>query len=637
MRTLMSGQGGEFGAGAPPRRRVLLFALLVACCCSSFAAAPPVLLRPVLSHALPWPVAPPFAPRQSAGADVHASATACADAWPESGQAACAAGAPRSQSWQHASGGGTAPPAALFAPPGEGAPAASAAAAALAAVALLLAGTSVGRLNNVRPDCGVLASSPKAVRRRGSRGCVAALLCALLAACCFGSAVAASPPPNPPPKPPPPNPPPPPGNFVCGAGENATLCGAFYDFYTSLGGAGWKNNSGWSSAAAGIPTSYKTFYGLTWSATIGLTAVVLTNNNLVGTIPNSTSLFIANFTSTSYSFKIGDGTSSSTNNGNSVCGLVPVSVASKCNLMVQTCSIYSYTSMSTTAPATLPTSPSLKSCSSVPGSNYTCLAIDSPTNCAVMAALYSQTNFNGGNSAPVTAAAAGFPTTPICDVPKFSTCATLNYCSSFMGAGYIKCDTSGNIVMLSAASGTLAAGASLTYQLPNNLGLLTSLTSFTISDSHLTGTLPTSIGSLTALTYLGLTTGTLTGTLPDIWSGLTGLTFISFGTQAALTGTIPTSLGSLTALKTLNLQASPGLCGAIPPALAAICKAGGSAANGCSGGGTLSGFVWQTTGQTAGWTMVPCISPPAAKILTINASRSSTRKFSMTSRVDGAK
>jgi len=85
-------------------------------------------------------------------------------------------------------------------------------------------------------------------------------------------------PPRPPPKPSPPRPPPPlppfpmlsspppfPGRsaFSCGAGDDATVCGALGDLYYATGGASWTTNSGWSSAAAGSPTNFCSFSGAT--------------------------------------------------------------------------------------------------------------------------------------------------------------------------------------------------------------------------------------------------------------------------------------------------------------------------------------------------------------------------------------
>lgn len=45
--------------------------------------------------------------------------------------------------------------------------------------------------------------------------------------------------------------PPPAAAFTCSPQNDAVTCSALADFYTSLNGAGWKSNLGWSLAAAG--------------------------------------------------------------------------------------------------------------------------------------------------------------------------------------------------------------------------------------------------------------------------------------------------------------------------------------------------------------------------------------------------
>jgi len=72
-----------------------------------------------------------------------------------------------------------------------------------------------------------------------------------------------SPPPSsPPPSPSPPQPPPPrpPNAFMCT--RTGATCDALSDLYAATNGAGWANNSGWASAAAGITTDYCVFFGV---------------------------------------------------------------------------------------------------------------------------------------------------------------------------------------------------------------------------------------------------------------------------------------------------------------------------------------------------------------------------------------
>jgi hypothetical protein len=70
-------------------------------------------------------------------------------------------------------------------------------------------------------------------------------------------------PPSPNPKPPRPSPPLPPipgPLFVCSQSDSA--CAALGSLFYSTGGSSWNNQGGWSVAAAGVTTSYCTFYGV---------------------------------------------------------------------------------------------------------------------------------------------------------------------------------------------------------------------------------------------------------------------------------------------------------------------------------------------------------------------------------------
>ena len=51
-------------------------------------------------------------------------------------------------------------------------------------------------------------------------------------------------------------------NFTCAAGNDATQCAALRDLYYATNGRSWGDKSGWSSAAAGVPTDYCTFAGI---------------------------------------------------------------------------------------------------------------------------------------------------------------------------------------------------------------------------------------------------------------------------------------------------------------------------------------------------------------------------------------
>jgi hypothetical protein len=68
------------------------------------------------------------------------------------------------------------------------------------------------------------------------------------------------PPSPPPPSPSPPSPPPP--SFACSVANDAMVCSALGDLYKATNGSFWTNNTGWSTAAALIPTDYCNFYSV---------------------------------------------------------------------------------------------------------------------------------------------------------------------------------------------------------------------------------------------------------------------------------------------------------------------------------------------------------------------------------------
>ena len=68
--------------------------------------------------------------------------------------------------------------------------------------------------------------------------------------------------------------------FTCAPANDVTACAALGDLYAATNGAGMASNSGWSSAAAGTATDYRSFQGvicaavavLTWRICVGGTA-----------------------------------------------------------------------------------------------------------------------------------------------------------------------------------------------------------------------------------------------------------------------------------------------------------------------------------------------------------------------------
>jgi Leucine rich repeat len=105
-------------------------------------------------------------------------------------------------------------------------------------------------------------------------------------------------------------------------------------------------------------------------------------------------------------------------------------------------------------------------------------------------------------------------------------------------------------------------------RIPNDLGLLTSMTSLQLWGNKMTDTIPSSLVAMTDLVSLGLDSNLLAGTIPSSLGTLTALTDLSLsGNQ--LIGTIPSSLGALTALTSLQLWDNQ-LIGTIPSSLGAL-------------------------------------------------------------------
>jgi hypothetical protein len=105
-------------------------------------------------------------------------------------------------------------------------------------------------------------------------------------------------------------------------------------------------------------------------------------------------------------------------------------------------------------------------------------------------------------------------------------------------------------------------------QIPDDLGLLTDITTLILQSNRLTGTIPSSLGLMTALTDLGLGENELNGTIPLSIGDWTALERLQLW-ENKLSGTIPASFQSLTALKDLGLSKNV-LTGTIPSTLGAL-------------------------------------------------------------------
>jgi Leucine rich repeat len=105
-------------------------------------------------------------------------------------------------------------------------------------------------------------------------------------------------------------------------------------------------------------------------------------------------------------------------------------------------------------------------------------------------------------------------------------------------------------------------------RIPDDLGLLTAMTSLDLWGNNMTGTIPSSLAAMTDLVKLGLDNNRLTGTIPSSLAALTAMTSFQMW-ENRLNGTIPSSLGALTGLEVLDLGENM-LTGTIPSSLAAM-------------------------------------------------------------------
>ncbi|KAK7848970.1 putative leucine-rich repeat receptor-like protein kinase [Quercus suber] len=105
----------------------------------------------------------------------------------------------------------------------------------------------------------------------------------------------------------------------------------------------------------------------------------------------------------------------------------------------------------------------------------------------------------------------------------------------------------------------------LSSSIPQELGMLSSLSDLELSSNNLTGVIPTSFGNLSNLTTLYLYENQLSGSIPQELGMLSSLSKLEFSSNS-LTGVIPASLGNLRNLTTLYLYENQ-LSGSIPQEL----------------------------------------------------------------------
>jgi hypothetical protein len=111
----------------------------------------------------------------------------------------------------------------------------------------------------------------------------------------------------------------------------------------------------------------------------------------------------------------------------------------------------------------------------------------------------------------------------------------------------VTCDDDGRVTAL------FLAGDNVRGRIPDDLVLLTAMTSLQLYVNQITGTIPSSLAAMTDLIELWLRTNRLTGTIPSSLGLLTGLMGLELWDNQ-LNGTIPSSLAALTALTDLRLH-----------------------------------------------------------------------------------
>ena len=105
----------------------------------------------------------------------------------------------------------------------------------------------------------------------------------------------------------------------------------------------------------------------------------------------------------------------------------------------------------------------------------------------------------------------------------------------------------------------------LSGRIPNELGLLTQLSSLSLSDNQLAGSIPSGLRLLTQLEDLDFSNNQLIGSLPSELGLLIQLSSLSFGLNQ-LTDSLPSELGLLTQLTVLDLYTNQ-LTGSLPSEL----------------------------------------------------------------------
>ncbi|WP_281309719.1 leucine-rich repeat domain-containing protein [Flavobacterium flavigenum] len=133
----------------------------------------------------------------------------------------------------------------------------------------------------------------------------------------------------------------------------------------------------------------------------------------------------------------------------------------------------------------------------------------------------------------------------------------------------------------------------LTGTIPAEIGLLTNITTLYLYQNQLTGTIPTQIGQLTKITSLYLHLNQLTGIIPATIGKLTKTTTLLLYSNQ-LTGEIPAQIGQLTQLQYLSITNNQ-LSGLIPAEIGQLTKLQNLLLNNNQLSGTIPASIGQLT------------------------------------------
>ncbi|WP_425637966.1 hypothetical protein ACPUEN_00940 [Algoriphagus yeomjeoni] len=324
---------------------------------------------------------------------------------------------------------------------------------------------------------------------------------------------------------------------------------ALMDFYQAMGGPNWFNKSGWSSANPNVVQSVSNFHGVTLDANGHVIFLVLYQNNLNGTIPESFGdlTYLEHIQLVKNPF-IGQLPQSIGNlnkvkelllYSNNMTGTIPTTIGNMTALE----NIHLYVNELTgSIPSTITSLPNLKFFS-VYDNNLTGVV---PSN---LGSLNQMTHFYiNGN-----AITGGIPTS----IGNMTVMKEI-YLYSNQLSGAIPT----SIGNLSYLTHLFVNGNQLSGTLPTSLGNLSNLQFFWAQDNNVTGQIPWEIGGLQALDQFFVYRNNLTGTLPSSFGNMPALRQLKLE-ENQIGGTIPPSYGNLVNINALTLNDNK-LTGSIP-------------------------------------------------------------------------